>query len=75
MITDPSSYQRPATDDELCSDFGKVLSHLSHQQQNRLCALLAVHAGSDILYKVTKDFLKVETQHSQRFRKAITEDN
>ena len=75
MITDPSSYQRPATDDELCSDFGKILSHLGDQQKNRLLALLAVHAGKDVLYKVTKDFLAVEIKYSQRFRKAVTEDS
>ena len=73
MITDPSNYQRPATNDELCSDFGTILAHLSDQQKSRLLALLAVHAGDDILYKVTKDFLKVETKHSQRFKKAVLE--
>ena len=74
MITDPSNYQRPATSNELCSDFGKILPHLSDQQKSRLLALLAVHAGNDILYKVTKDFLKVESDYSKRFKKAVTQD-
>ena len=75
MITDPSNYQRPATNDELCSDFGKIIAHMGDQQKNRLLALLAAHTDEEILYKVTKNFLTVETKHSQRFKKAITQDS